>query len=182
MLAPRLLELPQDVRPLAQEARRSHDGLGAHNPAKPAPESPAPLDTIFRQDEAEAVARMLQIEEDRARTKAEELAKWSREKREKRAGEEEKKTALAAEKAKAADRQRRVAQRAFRNWCRLRRDNKYVSKVVVPAPETADEPRPTARPVVKKVSPALSHSLALNTHMHTLSTLSPLSPLCPPLL
>lgn len=168
MLAPRLLELPQDMRPLAQEARRSHDGLGAHHARSPtdSPMPACPPDTLFLRDEAEATARMQALQEERERLKAEEFDKWTRDKREQRAGEAERRRAAEEARAKAADRQKRVAQRAFKNWCRLRKDNKYVSKVVVPAPETVEEPRPTARPQVKKVT--------LHPHAQTLPLLPPL--------
>ena len=151
VLAPRLLELPEDMRGLAQEARLSHDGLGAYNPAKTDAQFPAMVDTLFRQDESEAVARMLQLEEEKKVAKSEEFKNWVQKKNEDKAREAQRIRAQALDRDKAADRKKREAQRAFRYWCRLRRAGKYASTVVLAAAAAADKEEMARGAVVRKV-------------------------------
>jgi hypothetical protein len=77
VLAPRLSDLPADLRALASEARRSHDGLFLPSGEdQDAAASGAGADALFGQDEAGATARCAAIEAEKSSKKDADFGEW----------------------------------------------------------------------------------------------------------
>ena len=78
VLAPRLSDLPADLRVLASEARRSHDGLflPSSEDQDAAASGAAVADALFRQDEAGAAARCAVIEAEKSSKKDADFGEW----------------------------------------------------------------------------------------------------------
>ena len=127
VLAPRVPELSSDIRGLAEEARKSHEGL---NLASDHGEGLSTIaDSIFSSEESQALAKAAEIKQEFNEKADVEFTEWKIRKRTQatNAVEIAKAKALAEEQEKKQ--KQKKANKAYKQWCKLRTQGKYVSKV-----------------------------------------------------
>ena len=120
VLAPRLLELPEDIRPLAQEARLSHISKAFFENG---------LDSLFTINKAEAEQQVIAIDSKKKEEEGTKFNEWLDKKRQIKEKQLEKEKAKKELLEKEASDRKRRAESAFKKWMSLRRSNRYVSKV-----------------------------------------------------
>lgn len=139
VLAPRLLELPDDIKPLAKEARLSHMSKAFLDETG--------LDSLFTYNKAEAEQKVIDIDTKKKEEEGSKFNEWLDKKKLKKEQETEKDRVKKELLEKEAKEKKRRADIAYKKWVNLRRyiiiidiftiiiiiiinrNNKYVSKV-----------------------------------------------------
>ena len=109
------------------------------------------VDTLFRQSEAEAVARELELNSEKIAKKTANFDEWLMEKKKKAKLKEEEDKKKAEEEEKNKRNEQKKARKAYKQWLAMRKQNKYISK-----PDGKDKPAmirelPTSSRVEHKV-------------------------------
>jgi hypothetical protein len=140
VLAPRMMELAPEVRGLAEEARRSHEAFG--NGTAATGQFAGVVDSIFSKEEANATAKAVEITAAGASKAAAEFADWKARKQ----LQAEAAAKDAAEKASRAEaekkKQRKIANKAYNTWLKLRKSGQYISRVDRQVHSVPDPHRP----------------------------------------
>lgn len=133
VLAPQMMKLNPEVRGLAEEARRSHEGLGiAASIGISGVESPVLntlVDYLFSQEKSNAVEKAMTIRSDTAVKAEVDFNEWKiRKAQEKEKAFNMTKTKLEIDE-QAKKKREKIAQKTYKQWCKLRKTGKYISRV-----------------------------------------------------
>ena len=127
VLAPRAAELDSNVRGLAVEARKSHEGLGFTSTATPETDLTCVVDSIFSAEKSSALAKAAEIRQDEVEKADIEFSDWKNRKNQVAIDQAEKIRNKAAEEEEAKKRKEKLAKKAYKQWMKLRGSGKYVS-------------------------------------------------------
>ena len=137
VLAPRMQQLDPELRGFAEEARKSHEGMGST--ANSDAQFTCLVDAIFKEDYKQADIKAAEIQllnEEQAEL---EFKEWEERKKQQKLTVAEKARQKREEIEEEKKKRQKLADKAYRQWVKLRRTGKYASRVDKrphPLPET----------------------------------------------
>ena len=141
VLAARGPQLDPELRGLAEEARKSHEGFSGL--AKSEANFTTLVDAIFSKEEANALAKAAQIKTADTEKANEEFNDWKARKQQLELNAAEATRMKTEAKLAEKTQRQKVADRAYRQWVKLRKTGQYISRVdkkphVLPQPKRVD--------------------------------------------
>jgi len=127
VLAPRMQQLDPELRGFAEEARKSHEGMGST--AKSDAQFACLVDAIFKEDYKQADLKAAEIQllnEERAELEFKEWEEKKKQQKQTAADEARQKNEEIEEEKK---KRQKVADKAYKQWLKLRKNGRYVSRV-----------------------------------------------------
>ena len=137
-LAPRMMDLDPEVRGLAEEARKSHEGVVLSSPlsdgtipylSKNDSQFTNLINHLFTLDESKIIAKADEIVSKDKEIADNEFLEWITKKKTAREIAKDKEKQEEEKDNKNKEKRGKLADKAFKQWCKLRKTGKYKSKV-----------------------------------------------------
>lgn len=154
VLAPRVKDLPPEMRALAMELRKQHEGVAPPSSHRSAselnnanannPTYKGDKESLFLPSKSDAVKRAEMIVDTQTMEKTRAFNKWRKDKLKEAQESEKKRQAERAKAEKEKKLKEKKAKAAFKKWTQLHKDNKYYSKLYgkqdLPVPSKVTHP------------------------------------------